>query len=465
MLRKILKVITIFIGLIVLFLFWALETVDYTPYFETDYYRATNSRFDSLSSNLEVSRGRVYIGFGKQSITPILHGNEDDPSTGKFIEMPLAGYGGREGAPATGIHDSLFVKTVAVKAGGETIVFVGSDLLIMPPEVSKITEEYVREKLGLNRGNIFYSATHTHSSVGAWSAGTVGELFGGTYNPTVVEWLSTQVSKAIEESINDLQPGQIGAGNFHAMDFVRNRLVGEDGSVNSDFMIIMASQIDGEKAVMGSFDAHATTLGDWNLETSADYPGYWQRKLEKNGFDMAVFFAGSVGSHSYRSQGDRFDKSKYIGEALADSVIIYSQQVKLKDSIDLSSMTLQVNIPELQIRVTDGIRLNSYISKKLFPDVGEVFLQTARLDSLIWATAPCDFSGETTLVYKNAMHKKGYRAMVTSFNGAYTGYIIPCKYYHLNEYESRLMNWFGPGYNPFTNYMLGEMMEKISETP
>jgi len=54
--------------------------------------------------------------------------------------------------------------------------------------------------------------------------------------------------------------------------------------------------------------------------------------------------------------------------------------------------------------------------------------------------------------------------MVTSFNGANTGYIIPCKYYHLNEYESRLMNWFGPGYNPFVNYMIGEMMDKVSET-
>jgi hypothetical protein len=58
--------------------------------------------------------------------------------------------------------------------------------------------------------------------------------------------------------------------------------------------------------------------------------------------------------------------------------------------------------------------------------------------------------------------EKGFKAMVTSFNGAYTGYIIPCKYYHLNEYESRLMNWFGPGYNPYVNYLIGEMIDKVS---
>ena len=464
MIRKILKVIAIFIGLIVIFLLWALQGLDYTPYFESDYYKITKTRFDSLTSGLDVSKGRVFIGFGKQNITPYLNGEIDDPSSGKFVEIPLAGFGGREGAPATGIHDSLFIKSVAIKVHEKIIVFVGSDLLIMPPEVSEMTGEYISKKFGLRRGDIFYSATHTHSSVGAWSAGTVGELFGGAYNPKVVEWLSSKVSIAIESAVNDLKRGQIGVGNFHAMDFVRNRLVGEDGSVNSDFMIMMASQDDGEKAVLGSFDAHATTLGTWNMETSADYPGYWQRKLEENGFDMAVFFAGSVGSHTYQSKGDRFDKSKYMGEALADSVVKYSEKIMMKDSIVLSSMTLKVEIPDFHIRVTDGLRLNPYISKKLFPDVGEVFLQTAKIDSLIWATAPSDFSGETAIIYKNAMNKKGYKAMVTSFNGAYTGYIIPCKYYHLDAYESRLMNWFGPGYNPFINYILGEMMEKVSET-
>ncbi len=465
MIRKILKVFAIFIGLIILFLFWALETVDYTPYFETDYYKETKSRFDSLSSEIVDSKGKVFVGFGIQSITPVLNMDADDPSSGKFIELPLAGYGGRGGAPATGIRDSLFVKCVAIKVKEKVIVFVGSDLLIMPPEVSALTSDYIFNKYGLDRGDIFYSATHTHSSVGAFSAGVVGELFAGDYNNNVITWLSGQVSNAIELAMANIKPGKIGIGNFQARDFVNNRLVGEDGMVNTDFMIIMASQDDGEKAVLGSFDAHATTLGTWNMETSADYPGYWQRKLEDSGFDLAVFFAGSVGSHTYQSKGERFEKPMYIGEALADSVENYCDNIVMKDSIDFSSMTLKVELPEFQIRVTDGLRLNPFISRKLFPDVGQVFLQVAKIDNLIWATAPSDFSGETTLIYKNAMNKKGYKAMVTSFNGAYTGYIIPCKYYHLNAYESRVMNWFGPSYNPFINYMIGEMMEEVSGTP
>lgn len=455
------KILFGLILVILIILFWAIKTVDYTPYFETAYYNRTNARFDSLSEKLIHEKGKVFIGFGKQSITPILNADLDDPIDGKFKEIPLAGYGGRQGAPAIGIHDSLFVKAIAVKVHEKTMVFIGSDLLIMPPEVSKNVDSYLADKLDLSRDNIFYSATHTHSSVGAWSAGTVGELFGGAYNPVVIAWLASKVAAAIEEALNDLAPGSIGVGNFHAMDFVRNRLVGVDGSVNDDFMMLVAEQDHGQKVVLGSFDAHATTLGDWNLETSADYPGYWQRKLEDKGFDMAIYFAGSVGSHSYRSHGEQFEKSQYIGEALADSVFKYAQNIILKDTIEVSSLTLKIDYPEMQIRVSDGLRLNPAIAEKLFPEVGDIYLQVAKIDKLIWATSPCDFSGETALVYKNAMNKKGYRAMVTSFNGGYTGYIIPCKYYHLNEYESRLMNWFGPAYNPYVNYMIGEMMDRV----
>lgn len=469
MLRKLIKVLAIVIGILLLFLLWALQTVDYTPYFESDYYHNTKARLDSLCGHRKSSYGKVFVGFGKASLTPDFTGGEVDFSKGKFKEIPLSGYGGREGAPATGVHDSLFVKAVAMKVGGEFVVLIGADLLIMPPEVSAKVDSTLAGKFDMTRANIFYSATHSHSSVGAWSGGTVGELFNGAYNPMVVDWIAQQVALAIEKSISDLKPGKIGVTNFDAIDFTRNRLVKEDGQVNGDFILLEAHQtsdslagIHGKKALLGSFGAHATTLGEWNMDTSGDYPGYWQRKLERNGYDMAVFYAGSVGSHTYSSKGEKFEKPAYIGEALADSALKYAPLMELKDSIDLSAMTLRVDLPEFQIRITDGLRLNPFIAKKLFPEVGDIYLQVLKLDGLIWATSPCDFSGETAIIYKNSMNRKGYRALVSSFNGGYTGYVLPCKYYHYNAYESRLMNWFGPSYNPMINYLIGEMMEEVS---
>jgi hypothetical protein len=48
-----------------------------------------------------------------------------------------------------------------------------------------------------------------------------------------------------------------------------------------------------------------------------------------------------------------------------------------------------------------------------------------------------DFSGEYALQIKNALAVKGFKPNITSFNGNYVGYIIPGRYYYLNEYESK----------------------------
>lgn len=463
MLRKTLKILAYFILAILIILVILLKPVDFTPYFETDYYAQTQLRYDSLIQSISTEKGAVSIGLSKINLTPALHGDSDDAVSGQFIGVPLSGYGGR-GDVAQAVHDSVYVKSVALKVGNRTLVIVGSDLLIMPPDVSQKVTDMAKTELELERSDILFSATHTHSSIGASSEGYIGESFSGTYNPLVVDWMAQQVFQSISLAIQDLKPGSIGMGSLPISHFMRNRLVGEKGKIDPDFMLIQVQQTDGKRALIGSYNAHATTLGGGNLEISADYPGYWQRKLEESDFDLAIFLAGSVGSHSYQNaEGEKFEKSKYLGEALADSVRSYLPQIWMKDSIAVRSMTLEISLPEFQFRITDGLRLRPFWAKKLFPEIGSVYLQATRLDSLVWGTTPSDFSGETTIGYKHTAGAKDLRAMVTSFNGAYTGYIIPCKYHHLEGYEPRIMNWFGPSYNSMINDILGNMLEVIAE--
>lgn len=439
----------------------ALKRVDYSPYFNTDYYSNTRLVLDSISKQLSLAKGEVEVGYGRVSITPGLGAGEDDPAGGVFKAVPMAGFGSRKGTFAEGIHDSLFVKVVAIKVKEQLLVLIGSDMLIVPPNISESITRQVSENMGLKRNQLFFSATHTHSGVGAWSEGFVGKEFAGESNPNVEFWLVQQFSMAIKNAVEDLQPGSIGSGSFKAPGLISNRLVGEKGEKNSEFIFISANQKSGKKALLGSFDAHSTTLGGSNMQISADYPGYWQRKLEGEGINMAVFFAGSMGSHSPKSKGEEFEKSRYLGEALADSVLKYMDRLALNDSIELSCLTLGMELPEFHIRVSDGLRLNPAIGSKLFPPIGDVYLQAAKIGDLIWITTPSDFSGEMAIAYKSAMYEKGYRALVSSFNGAYAGYIIPGKYYHLDEYESRLMSWFGPNMGPYTDEMIRRMMQQL----
>ena len=103
---------------ILLIAFLSTSSVDTTPYFEEEYYKNTVGRLDSITAdNCMMTRLSVRAGFSKASITPGLGHSEDNDEEGTFIQMPLAGFGAREGKPATGVHDSVFVKAVALNVG------------------------------------------------------------------------------------------------------------------------------------------------------------------------------------------------------------------------------------------------------------------------------------------------------------------------------------------------------------
>ncbi len=447
-----------------LILFLSTSYVKRESYFNEGYYKNTIARMDSINSARVTVHDSIQAGFAKASITPRLHNTEDNYSEGKFIQLPLAGFGARNGKPATGIHDSVFVKAVALKVGSQTIVFVGADLLIMPPNIIDSVTTLLSRK-GIQREQVFYSATHTHSSVGAWGSGYVGEMFSGKENINVERWLALQISTVVINAVADLRPARIGTGNFTVGAYTSNRLIGKSGNKNNDFSFISLEQIGHKKAIIGSYSAHATTMGADNWEISADYPGYWERKMEKASVDYALFFAGSVGSQSPAGgKGDGFDKAKFIGEALADSLNARLSQTVLKDTITFSSLSLKMQLPEYHIRLTTKINLTTALSKKLLPLSDKVYLQVVRIGNMIWITTPSDFSGEYALQLKNSLAAYGFNANVTSFNGSYVGYIVPGRYFYLDEYEPKLMGWFGPNMGEYTMDLIRQLSRVITNT-
>lgn len=459
------KRLGIILGVIVLTLFliffFSTSSVETTAYFDADYYQQTLARLESArAANAMAVTDSILAGFAKVSITPGLNHAGDD-SEGKFNQLPLAGFGGREGKPATGIHDSVFVKAVALKVGKQTIILVSADLLIMPPNIVDSVTVLLAER-SIQREQVFYSATHTHSSVGAWGAGYVGEMFAGKENPAVERWLVRQVSQAVISAIDDLRPARIGTGDFAVGAYTSNRLIGESGNKNNDFSFICVEQIGRRKAIIGSYSAHATTLGADNFEISADYPGYWARKMEDTATDYALFFAGSVGSQSPAGEGTAFGKAKYIGEALADSLNAHLSNEDLREVVTFSTLSLKMELPEYHIRLTANTNLATALSKKLLPFSDNVYLQAVRIGNMVWITTPADFSGEYALQLKNSLSAYGYHANVTSFNGSYVGYIVPGRYFYLDEYEPRVMGWFGPNMGEYTMDVVRQLSRAIT---
>lgn len=391
-----------------------------------------------------VETGPLRAGFARVKLTPTVGASRDLPERGEFRALPLAGYGNRKGKPAEGVHDDVWVKAVAFAVGGQTGVVVCADALIVPREVAELAMARITPATGLRREQVYFAATHTHCSLGGWGEGPVGEAFAGPFQPAVRVWFAQQLAAATTQALQDLAPASLGHGSFAAPQFIRNRLVGDRGQVDPEFALLSVKRPDGKSAVLGSFGAHATVLGGGTMEFSAEYPGAWARAVEEATGGLALFAAGGVGSHSHKAPEGGFAGVEKLGRALAAESLARVTAIVVTNRVRFGVLGTTLELPEIQARVTDGVRLRPWLAAKLLPVGTRTVLQGFRFDDAVWLSTPCDFSGELALELKAEARARGQELQVTSFNGDYVGYVIPAKYYHLGGYEPQTMSFFGP---------------------
>lgn len=438
------------VGLILLTGLVTLTRVDERPFSELPELAGSLNQLQisSTAAGSEAEPGRapalLSAGFGRVKLTPTLGSPEDAPERGVFRFLPLAGYGNRKGKPAEGIHDDIWVKAIALVSGGKTGVVVCADALIIPREVAAMAMDQLGTKVGLTREQVYFSATHTHCSLGGWGEGLVGESFAGPFQPAVRVWFAQQLAAAASMALKDLKPSSLGTSSFDAPQFIRNRLVGDRGRVDSEFALVLIRQDSGGTAVLGSYGAHATILGGGTLQFSAEYPGAWQRAIENATGGLALFAAGAVGSHGHKAPKGGFEGVEAMGQSLAQETLKRLPDIALTNALQFDVLGLKLQLPSLQTRVSSRLRLRPWVAARLLPVGQDTFLQGFRLGQTLWLSTPCDFSGELALDLKAESRARGTKTVVTSFNGDYVGYVIPASYYNLGGYEPQTMSFFGP---------------------
>jgi neutral ceramidase len=447
---------------LVVLAFASLDAVDLRPYLRQPYYTETAGRLRASLATNRLEQGDMQAGFGRALLTPSVNAAEDDPVHGRFRSLPLAGYGARHGKPATGTHDDLYVKAVAIRVGARTGVLVSADALIIPNEVADAAMSRLGEEFHLAREQVYLSATHAHSSLGGWGEGFVAEEFAGEFQPGSRVWMADRIVTAASNALADLKPASFGHGSFMAPEFVRNRLVGQLGKVDPEFSFAVLKQKEGKLGVLGSYAAHATVLPSSMMEFSADYPGCWQRAVEAATGGTAVFLAGGVGSHSPVPGGKGFDGVDRMGQSLAKALLAQLPKTALTNRVTLGLQSLDLSLPPLNVRVTDGIRLRPWLAQRLLRAPTQCVIQVFRLNQSLWISTPCDFSGELALRIKEAMRVREFQATATSFNGGYVGYVIPARYYHLDGYEPRLMSFFGCNTADYFEEMIQSMAASLT---
>jgi len=426
----------------------SLRRVDRAPLKGSVHERCTLDRLHSLELD-PGSGGPLHAGFGLAGLTPP-------------VGTPLAGYGARKGAPSTGVHDSLFVRVIALRAGERTACLVGYDALLLHPPLARQIERGAYQQMGLDPEQLYFTATHTHSGAGGWGKGWLSEQFAGPRKEGINEMFVDSTLAALSRALRDLHPARYGCGVIDAPHFIRNRLVGEAGETDDDLFYLALLRDNRPGAVFASYSAHATVLSARNLEFSGDYPGFFERGLERLSGAKVIFAAAGVGSHSHRGEGSGFERAQRIGTSLADSIYSRLKRCRLKSSARLIYGRLAVDLPPHQVLIAAGWRLAPWLARRLVP-VDQVYLQILALDRTAFIGSPGEFSGEMALEVKAEAHELGWDVTVTSFNGNYIGYLTPSHYAGLDNYETRTMSWFGPHTGDYISGLAQSAVQQLAD--
>lgn len=419
-----------------------LAPVDHTLPEQQPFYPIMMQRLDSaLSLPLPTDTASLRVGFGKASIVPAW-------------PTATAGYVKRKGAKFTSVRDSVFVRIMTFEKGNVRVAVVSLDMLIVPPLMIRMLENEISDFL---LTGVFFGATHTHNSIGQWDDHLVGEIYAGDYDEALMHYLTTQIKKALGESLIDLKKTKLHVASVPVKEAVTNRLI-PDGPVDSLLHVVVAEREDGSKGILTSYSAHATCLSSKDLRLSADYPGELVRKLEANGYDFAMFLAGAVGSHAPVSMPDGDAKIDYMASAL-------EQALRIADTKNMHVQKLQFHrIPLLlsrqQIRISANWRIRPWLSELLLGEA-RAALTVLQIGDWLCIGTPCDFSGMLTRPVYEMAANQDLQVMVTSFNGGYIGYITPDKYYDLDAYETQTMNWYGPGNGKYLTDCMVRIIQNV----
>jgi hypothetical protein len=301
---------------------------------------------------------------------------------------------------------------------------------------------------------VYLGATHSHNSLGHWSHGISAFLY-GTYSDSIVHFISNQILASIQLAAVETQPAVMSYQAVHVPEAVSNRL-NAGGAVDSILHVVRIDRHDQKKFLLTTFAAHATCFPADSITLSRDYPGRLVDILEQSGFDHVQFMAGAVGSQATHVPDDAPSCVAWTAETLATAFL---RDTAARVSLHTSTIQVQhlpLQMPDPQAKISKNWRLRPWLFRALMGESINEFT-VLRVGSLLMIGTPCDFSGELALSLYQHARKKGVHVMATSFNGGYMGYITPDSYYDQDHYETRLMNWYGPGNG---TYFL-KCMEKI----
>lgn len=430
-----------FLLFVAVLLIGTLARVDRSPIEDQVFYKETLTSLDQLA--FSSSEGDAWLaGWGKSNMTP------DQP-------VSLVGYAPR--GEYEFVQDSSYVKSLLLSNGKTTIAWFSFELLIIHPYLAQTVERQVREAFPAI-SQVVFTATHTHSGLGGYMPGVLGEFAFGGFEEEIVQEIAFHSVQAMARAAESLDSVSVEYRKSDAGGHLANRFV-KDGPIDPYARQLIFKKKSGEKATILTYSAHATCLTSSFMGLSGDYPFYLMDALEATAYDFAMFASGTVGSHRPLRPGNHINDTRDYAKNLAKT--IQSQEglrtEVLAPFVRYGSLQLQLREPHL--RISDNWRLRPWLFDQLIGETNP-HLDIIQLGDVLLLTSSGEISGVFYEKWERLAEEKGLHLLITTFNGGYMGYITPDELYDEDFHEVREMNWYGPGNGFFFDELIVRIIKK-----
>lgn len=377
--------------------------------------------------------------------------------------VPLAGYGAREGKPATGIHDRLHAKVLFFRDDDTQAALITADLRSITPEFTRQIAEKTRH-LGAVAENLLVCASHTHAGPAMYPEPFWQFQF-GAYDPAIVDAMTTSVAAALEVAVDNAAPAGVGFGETMLEGFTRNRrweydtaareAAGEVPFVHPRLWVMRVDDLEGTpRAILVNFATHPTIAGADNLEVSAEWPGVLQRELEK-------LYPGIVALYTNGAEGDQapagatgeddFARIQDFGSRLAERVHTLANQIFTGPDLAVSALEIRPRLPDIMF--SESVQAGEYahlLDSALDALPRTADLRMLRIGGTVLVGLPGEPLGPVGLAVESAVLEEGFEdAIVIGLASDYVGYIVNEAEYARGGYEVDLRSYYGPGLGDF----------------
>ncbi len=439
--KKALKVLGWIVLVLFIFAIALITTVDRSPIEEQDFFKETFERLDQ--TKLTGSSGEVWLGgWAKSNMTPAQ-------------PVDLVGYAPR--GPYEFVEDSSYVKAITLSNSKTRIAWLSYELLIVHPFLSQKVKEGIKAS-ELPIDQVIFTATHTHSGMGGYMPGLVGELAFGGLDEEIVDLMVEKSVSALKDAIASQDTVSITFRKADAGALVENRFI-KGAPIDPFVRQLIFAKHSGEKATFLTYSAHATCISSKFMGLSGDYPSYLMEELESGEFELAVFAAGTVGSHRPLSPGNTPELVQKYAHSLDSTIQLRMTHFSTINRKSLEHGNLAISLREPHLRISDNLRIRPWLFNYLLGETNP-HLDITLIGSTLMIASSGEISGVFYEKWETLAREKGLNLIITSFNGGYIGYITPDELYDENFHEVRGTNWYGPGNGRYFDELITAIIEK-----